>query len=221
SQRGASLQPCLPAEVSAAGARSGTGEVRWAGGEAFWANADGRALGSRRWTAGECRDAAAVDAGSGAMEPGTEAAEAPQEARAEGAFRGTGADGRQLSRVVGRARSGWLFDRHGGRRDEYHVGAVRRAGNDLGGGRCFARMDRAIRSTAGAVRGLEEPVQEAGHAQGAVAGRGADHAVWAHVSEAGDRDHRCQFATGQGTRGAGTRHASRPAGEETTAERDH
>src|SRR5690349_13863196 len=78
SQRGASLQPCLPAEVSAAGARSrsGTGEVRWAGGEAFWTNAGGRALGSRRWTAGECRDAAAVDAGSGAMEPGTEAAEA-------------------------------------------------------------------------------------------------------------------------------------------------
>src|SRR4029077_183003 len=149
SQRGASLQPCPPVEVSAAGARSGIGEVRWAGGEAFWANADGRALGSRRWTAGECRDAAAVDAGSGAMEPGTEAAEAPQEARAEGAFWGTGADGRQLSRVVGRARSGWLFDRYGGRRDEYHVGAVRRAGNDLGGGRCFARMDRAIRSTAG------------------------------------------------------------------------
>jgi transposase len=44
---------------------------------------------------------------------------------------------------------------------------------------------------------------------------------WAHVSEAGDRDHRSQFTTGQGTRGAGTRHASGPAGEETAAERDH
>src|SRR6516225_5415302 len=96
SQRGASFQPRLPAEVSAAGAGSGTGEVRRAGGRAFRADAGGRALRGRRWAAGECRDAAAVDAGSGTVEPGTEAAEAPATSRAQGALWGTGANGWQL-----------------------------------------------------------------------------------------------------------------------------
>src|SRR5215471_6310974 len=43
------LESCLCAEVSAAGAGSGTEEVRRAGGRAFRADAGGRALGRRRW----------------------------------------------------------------------------------------------------------------------------------------------------------------------------
>src|SRR6516225_11571826 len=103
SRRGASLQPRLSGEVLAAGARSGAGEVRRAGGRTFRADTGGRALGYRRWAAGECRDAAAVDAGSGVVESGAEAAEAPAAPGAQGAFWGTRANGWQLSRLAGGA----------------------------------------------------------------------------------------------------------------------
>jgi len=49
-------------------------------------------------------------------------------------------------------------------------GATGRARDDLGGGRCAARLDRALRSAAVGVRGLEESVQTSGHSEGAVAG---------------------------------------------------
>src|SRR2546428_2587429 len=49
-------------------------------------------------------------------------------------------------------------------------------------------------------------------------GEEPDHAVWAHVREAGDRADRGQFAAGQGARGADPRDASRPAGEKAAAQ---
>ena len=63
---------------------------------------------------GGCGDVAAVDAGGRVVESRAEAATASAAARAQGALWGVGADGRQLSRVAGRARSGGLLDRHGG-----------------------------------------------------------------------------------------------------------
>src|ERR1700675_202797 len=85
--------------------------------------------------------------------------------------------------------------------------------------RC-ARVDRAVRRTLGTVRGLEELVQAAGQFAGAFTRGRTDHAVWAHVREAGDRGDRREFAGSQGTNRADARHASRPAGEETAAEAD-
>src|SRR5215469_13563645 len=120
-----------------------------------------------------------------------------------------------------RAGSRRLLNRHGRRRHEYDVRAVGRARNDLGGGGCAARVDRTVRCPFGAVCGLEESVQAAGDATRTVAGGRADHAIWAHVREAGDRGDRGEFGPGQGTNRADSRHAPRPLGEETAAQRDH
>src|SRR5260370_32455013 len=79
-------------------------------------------------------------------------------------------------------------------------------------------MGRTLRGAVVSVRGLEESVQTCGHGEGAVARRGAGHAVWAHVREAGDRSDRGQFPTSEGASGAATRHASGSAGEETAAQ---
>src|SRR5437879_1716350 len=91
-------------------------EVRWPGGRALRADAGGGALGVRGWVAGGGRDVATLDAGRGVMEPGAPAAAAPASARAQGAFWGDGADGWQLSRVVGGTRPRGLLDRYGRRR---------------------------------------------------------------------------------------------------------
>ncbi len=56
----------------------------------------------------------------------------------------------------------------------------------------------------GAVRGLEESVQAAGHARRTLARRGADHAVWPDVREVRYRGDRRQFPAGEGARGAGS-----------------
>src|SRR2546425_12576350 len=90
--------------------------------------------------------------------------------------------------------------------------------DDLGGGRCVARVDRALRGAAGAVRGWEEPVQAPGHAERAAARRRADHAVWAHVREVGDRRDCGELAASQGARGPDSRDTPGPAGEATAAE---
>src|ERR1700745_1636167 len=156
------LESWLCAEVSAAGAGSGTEEVRRASGRAFRADAGGRALGRRRWASGECRDAAALDVGSRTVESATEAAEAPATARAQRTFRRAGADGWQLSSVAGGARTGGLLDRQGRRCDQHDLGAIGGTRDHLGGGRCVARVDRAVWRPLGTVRGLEELVQAAG-----------------------------------------------------------
>src|SRR5215472_15801148 len=107
------IEPCSRAEVSAAGAGAGAGEVQGVGGQALRADAGGGALGVRGWVAGRRRDAATLDAGRGAMEPGAQPAAAPTSARAQGALWGDGADGRELSSVAGGARPGRLLDRYG------------------------------------------------------------------------------------------------------------
>jgi len=84
----------------------------------------------------------------------------------------------------------------------------------------IAGLGGALRRAAGAVRGREEPVQARGQRPGAAARRRADHAVWAHVPEAGDRADRGLLAAGERAGGAGARDASGPAGEEAAATRD-
>ena len=55
-----------------------------------------------------------LDVGGGVMESRTEAASASASTPAQGALWGTGAVGREFSRLAGGAWSGGLFDRHGG-----------------------------------------------------------------------------------------------------------
>src|ERR1041385_5862913 len=100
------------------------------------------------------------------------------------------------------------------------MGATGGARDDLGGKRCTAGVDRALRNTAGVVRGLEEPVQATGQCTGAVARRRAYYPVWTHVREARHRSHSGQLTASQGSRRAEPRYASGSAGEEAPAEGD-
>src|SRR6266568_2925632 len=81
-----------------------------------------------------------------------------------------------------------------------------------------ADLDWEIWCAPRAVYGLEERVQTQGYARRAVRGESAGHAVWAHVSEAGDSHHCCQFAASQGESGADPRRASRSSDQEAAAE---
>src|SRR5438128_8966147 len=85
----------------------------------------------------------------------------------QSAFRRTGAVGRQLSSVAGRAWAARLSGAHGGRRHHYGAGPILRGGNDLGGGRGVAPLDRTLRGTAGALHRLEERVRAAAQRAGA------------------------------------------------------
>src|SRR6516165_4257215 len=116
--------------------------------------------------------------------------------------------GWKLSRLVGGARAERVLDGSGRRRHEHHAGALGGGGNHLGGGGGARGLDRALRGAAGAVRGLEEPLPALRHGEGATERRGADHAVWTHVREAGDRTDRGQLAAGPGASRAGARDAS-------------
>src|SRR3989442_15195169 len=82
-------------------------------------------------------------------------------------------------------------------------------GNDLGGGRGVAWLDRALRGTAGALHGLEERVRAAAQRAGAAERRTRRDPVRAHVREAGHSHYRGQFPAGQ--RAGGTR-AWHPSG---------
>src|SRR5229473_1466004 len=72
-------------------------------------------------------------------------------------------------------------------------------------------------SAASVVYRLEERVRAAPECRGADARRAGGDPVWSHVREAGHRHHRRQFAASERARGAGARHASGSAGEETAA----
>jgi len=219
-QRRTGVEPSQAEEVSGEGAALGAEEVRRGAGEAVWSHAGGGAFGSRRWAGGECRDAAAVDAGGRVVEPRAQEKAAPPAARAERAFWGVGAVGWKLSRLAGGARTGAVFDEPGGRRHEHDVLAVARAGNDLGSGGCVASLGRGTRSAAGAVRGLEERVSAGAHRSGAAGRGGATDAVRAHVPGAGDQDYTGELAAGQGACGEESWDATGPADQEDAAARD-
>src|SRR5580704_6704264 len=127
-------------------------------GERFGPTLAAEHLGSEDGLKNRCGDVATLDAGGGIVESGTEEAASPSSTRAQGTLWRDGADGRELSPLAGGAWSRRLFDRHGRRCDEHDVGATGRARDDLGGGGWIARLDRTLRSTASALRGLEEPV---------------------------------------------------------------
>src|SRR5215813_9595758 len=114
-RRGLEARQCwttlAPAEVPAESPSAGAREVRWAGGRAIWPDAGGGALGLGGWVAGGRRNAATLDAGRGVMEPRAKATSASSATGAQGALWGDGADGRELSRVAGGARTRGLLDR--------------------------------------------------------------------------------------------------------------
>src|SRR6516225_8244464 len=219
-QRGATVEPGVRRKFSAQDPEAGAREIWRAGGRTLRSHASGRALGWGGRARGGCRDAAALDAGGRVMEPGTKEAATPETAGAQGALWGDGTDGRELSPLAGGARPGRMPDGPGRRRHEHHAGTLGRGGDDLGGSRGAAGLDRAVRGAAKALRGLEEPLQAFGQRAGAGARGRADHAVWAHVHEAGDRTDRGQLAAGQRASGADARDAPGPAGEEVAAGAD-
>src|SRR5215472_10960285 len=96
SQRGSEFASGLRCENPAEHIATGAGEVQRRGRRAFWANAGGRTSGTGRWCKGTRGDAAALDAAGRIVEPGAEAAAAPQKAGAQGTLWRDGADGRQL-----------------------------------------------------------------------------------------------------------------------------
>src|SRR5229473_2501713 len=87
----------------------GTGASAGAGARQTVAGRGCRSTATRELPAGE----AAVDARGGFVEPGEETPGPLSSARAQGAFRGDGADGRELSRLAGGARPPRLLDRPG------------------------------------------------------------------------------------------------------------
>src|ERR1019366_6676251 len=99
-------------EVSSAGDEAGAGEVRGRRGRAVWADSGGRTFGERRRDGDRCGDAAAMDAVGRAVEPTTQAKTVSSAPGATAALWGVGADGRELSRLVGGAWSGRLHDEH-------------------------------------------------------------------------------------------------------------
>ena len=219
-QRGTAFEPRTRVEAPEESAAIGAGEVWRGGGRAVWADTGGGTLGFRGRTEDRCGDVATLDAGGGIVESGAEEEAAPPSTRTQGALWGDGADGRKLSLLAGGAWTRGLLDRHGRRCDEQDVGATGRARDDLGGGGWIAGLDRTLRSAAGALRGLEEPIQAESHAERVAARRGAHNAVWAHVREVGDRADRGQLAAGEGTSGTGSRDTSGPPGEEDATEAD-
>src|SRR5712672_434366 len=111
SQRGAKLESRPRQEVSTASAAASAGKVRRSGGRALWADAGDRTLGVGGRAEDSCRNAAALDASGRVVEPGAKTAATPFAARAQRAFWGDGADGRQLPRLAGRAgTTGCLID---------------------------------------------------------------------------------------------------------------
>src|SRR5207245_3338970 len=104
SQRRAAVESRLPGEVPAQGAGAGAEEIQRAGGRALRPDAGGRASGGGRRAGAGRGDAAALDAGGGGVEPGAEGRAASASKRAQGALRGGGTEGRELSRLAGGAR---------------------------------------------------------------------------------------------------------------------
>src|SRR5258706_85291 len=95
-------------------AGASAGKVRRSGGRALWADAGDRTLGVGGRAEDSCRNAAALDASGRVVEPGAKTAATPFAARAQRAFWGDGADGRQLPCLAGRAGTTGLLDRFGG-----------------------------------------------------------------------------------------------------------
>src|SRR5579862_9464502 len=91
----------------------------------------------------------------------------------------------------------------------------------MGGGGRAARVDRAIRSSASAVRRLEKSLQAGSHGERAAAGRRAGDAIWADVREVGDRVDRGEFAASERASRTAARDAPGSVGEEAAAETDH
>src|SRR5262249_7652019 len=198
--------------VSASGAGSGARVLY-----RFRSHAGCRASGQRRQAEDSCRELAALHAGSRLVAPEGEAQALSPTAGAEGSLRRTGAAGRELSWLAGRAGRRSLSDAHDRRCHQHRVCSVLRAGDDLGGGPPVARLDRTARYSARTVHGLEERVRASGDYTGAVRRHGAADPVRTHVPEAGISTPRPQPAAGKGARRANARHASGPANKEAAA----
>src|ERR1035437_5686017 len=127
-QRGTGLEPGDAEEAASEGIGFDPGEVHGRGRATLRADAGGGALGQRRPDRDLGVHGAALDVERKTVEPGKESASAPQPAGAQGTLRRTGADGRQLPRLAGRARTARVFDEPGGRRHRNYAGPGGRGG---------------------------------------------------------------------------------------------
>ena len=149
-----------------------------------------------------------------------EAEETSPAARAQVALWRTGADGRKLPRLVGRARATGVPDEHGGRRHQHDRSAHGERGNHLGGGGGVTGLDRQVRCAAWRCTptGRSVYVREATPGE-QLRGEVPVTQFGRMCQRLGIRDHRGQFAAGQRAGGAQSRHAPGSAGEETAAAR--
>ena len=105
---------------------------------------------------GASRHVAPLDAGRRLVESRAHTVAASRAAGAQGAFRRAAAARWQFPLVVRGPRAARVLDEFGGRRHRPDARAAGSPGNDLGGGRCVAPVDRGVRRAAGARHGLEE-----------------------------------------------------------------
>src|SRR5450759_184789 len=122
--------------------------------------------------------------------------------------------------MAGRARTAGVPDEPGRRCDLDKAVPAGRTGNDLGRGGRIACVDGKIRSTASALYGLEKRVCAGADGEGATARKAQPDAVWTHVRTSGNQNHSGRLAGGERPRGAQSRHASGPLGEEVKAQED-
>src|SRR5688572_7493244 len=157
-QCGKALEPGQAGGTATESAGGGAKALWRSRGRAIRADAGGRASQGRARHRRRCRDTAAVDVAGGSVEPGAEEEAVPIQKVAEGAFRRTVADGRELSPMAGRSSRTRLFDQPGGRCDGDGGSAFGRRRDHLGGGRCVAEMGGELRDSASDLHRLEECV---------------------------------------------------------------
>src|SRR5437879_2443920 len=217
SERGWSVEPCAAPGLTRTRVGAGAREVRRERRPAVWADAGRRASGQRRRDHGAPRHVAPVDAGHGLVESRAQTIPASPAAGAQATFWRAGATRWQFPRMVRGAGPPRVLDDAGRRCDGADAGAAWGRGNDLGGGRRPASVDRALRGAAGALYRLEECLYAGADGGGAGHGDRAPDAVWSHVRVVGHSDHRGKFPAGEGTSRAQSRNPSGPPREETPA----
>ena len=148
-----------------------------------------RALGEQRRRQSVRHDTLDAGCSRRACESGAQTIAAPIAAGAQGPFRRARAARWQFPPVVRGARSARLLDESRGRCDRPDAGAARGRGNDLGGGRRVAAVDRRVRGPAGALCGMEKCLRPGAECAGAGHRDGPADAAWPDVRRP-DSDHR-------------------------------
>src|ERR1700680_1697730 len=115
------------------------------------------------------------------VDTGAEAQAVSAASGAAFAFRRTGANGRKLRGVAGRAWTERVPSAYGGRCDQHQPGDVCGGGDDVGSGRHAAGMGEGVRDSTGVICGLEDGLPSPADGPAAAGGNRSDITVWADV----------------------------------------